>query len=297
MVTFYQRDAVPVTESIRLEVVFADSAGIVKDTDTTPTIELIDAASVATLVPTSTGVVRTGTGHYRYEYLVPDGYTEGIWNDVWRATMDGYDLIDVFNFTVNSVGSIAQAGASVPDTTYSLDDAEIEYEYTQDEIKGILLLRGLLKKRLRSAVFKPDGSSCPIFSDDLLNTFLCAALSELNATPSFTTYTFADNVIQTLAADLMTQGAMLVAWSSQAIIEAGFELTVSDDGVTVNPPPVHSAIMTMYSTGLADYRSKLKEFKRNHRPNSLGLSAGAFLRGRNPRIMADRHRRFGRIFY
>lgn len=291
---YYQRDAVPVGEKIRLEVLFKDSAENPKDTDSTPTIEIQDAASAEVLAATSNGVIRTAKGRYRYELIVPSSFMSGIWNDIWRGTMDGYDLIDVFDFTVNSQGTIETTGASVPETEYTLDDEEISYEYTQEEIRGILILRGMLKNRLRSTQYKPDGSTCPIFSNELLNTFLCAALAELNATPTLTTYSFADNVIQTLAADLMTQGAMLIAWSSQAIIEAGFELTVNDNGVTVNPPPVSSTITTMYNTQLSDYRAKLKEFKRNHRPGPVGMGAGSLL-VINPVYRRLRHRRENRL--
>ena len=281
---YYQRDAVPVGERIRLEVIFKDSAGNLKDADTTPLVEINDATDTVSLGSTASGVVRTGVGSYKYEYTVPDGYSAGIWNDTWASVLDGYSLTDVFNFTVDSIGTIEASGSSVPEVEYTLDDDEIGYEYTQEEIRGILLLRGILKQRLRSTAYKPDGTSCPVFSNDLLNMFLCAALSELNATPTFTTYSFADNVIQTLAVDLMTQGAMLVAWSSQAVVEAGFELTVSDNGVVVNPPPVSSTITGLYNTQLSDYRNKLKEFKRNHRPSPLGMGAGSLLVNNNPRV-------------
>lgn len=294
MVFYYDRSAVPIGESIRLEVQFKDSAGNVKDTDAYPTIEILDGASTPVIGPTAGDVVRYGLGLYRYTFLVPDGYQAGIWNDSWAAEIDGYAINDVFDFVVNSQGSIEAVGSAVPERVWTLDDEEIAYEYSQEEIKGILRLRGILKNRLQSTAYKPDGTSCPIFSNDLLLTFLCCALSELNATPAFTTYSFADNVIQTLAADIMTQGAMLVAWSSQAIIEASMELTVNDNGVTVNPPPVSSTITTMYNAQMSEYRAKLKEFKRNHRSPPLGMGAGSFLPV-SPQWRRLRHRRELRI--
>jgi len=287
----YDRSAVPVGSSVRLEVQFKDSAGNSKDAQATPTFEVQDASNAVVLAASATGVTRTAKGRYRYEYTIPTGYVSGIWNDIWVGTVDGYQLTEVFNFTVNSVGSIESTGSSIPEADYTLDDDDLEYDYTQEEIQGILLLRGMLKKRLRSTIYNTEGSSCPIFSNDLLLSFLCASLSELNATPAFTTYSFADNVIQTLAVDLMTQGALLVAWSSQAIIEAGFELTVNDNGVTVNPPPVSTTMTGLYTTQLTEYRAKLKEFKRNHRASARGLSAGNLLNGRNFRVRRLRHRK------
>jgi hypothetical protein len=294
MVFYYDRSAVPVGEFIRLEVQFRDSAGNAKDPDTFPFVEILDGSSVSVIGPLSSAVARSGTGQYYYLFQIPDGYVSGIWNDIWSADVDGYSISDVFDFTVNSQGSIEAVGSSVPERVWTLDDEEITYEYTQEEIKGILLLRGLLKNRLQSTAYKPDGSSCPVFSNDLLLTFLCCALAELNATPAFTTYTFADNVIQTLAADLMTQGAMLVAWSSQAIIESSMELTVNDNGVTVNPPPVSSTISGMYNAQMSEYRAKLKEFKRNHRSGPIGMGAGSFLPV-SPQWRRLRHRRELRI--
>lgn len=284
----YTRAAVPVTENILLEVVFKDSAGNPKDPDTDPEIEITDAATAIVVSMTDSGITRTAIGHYRIDFTVPTGYTTGMWNDHWQANLDGYTISNVFDFNVTSAGSVEETGASVPPVEYTLDSPDLQPEYTQEEIKCILKLRGLLKTKLRSTAYKPDGSTCPVFSDAMLNDFLRASLSELNATPTLTCYRFSDHVVCCLAADLITQGAMLIAWAGQAIIEAGFEFTVNDNGVTVNPPPVSAAINTQYSAQLSDYRSKLREFKRNIRPGPLGMGAGSFL-VRSPQIMRLRH--------
>lgn len=291
---FYNRAAVPLTEQIQLEVQFKDSAGNPKDTDSFPVVEITDAATVVVQPATDSGVIRLAVGRYRFDFTVPMGYTVGIWNDRWQAQMDGYVIDNMFDFNVTSVGSVEETGISVPPVHYELTDPDLEPVYTQEEIKGILLLRGLLKARLRSTAFKPDGTPCPVFSDEVLLQALRASLSELNATPTITGFTFADLIIQDLASDLITQGAMLICWSGQAIIEAGFEFTVNDNGVTVNPPPVSASINTQYSANLSDYRAKLKEFKRNLRPGGRAMLAGGLL-GLNPRVLALRHRKQNRL--
>lgn len=288
----YKRDAVPVGELIKLEAQFTDSAGNSKDADFFPTVEITDSSSIEVRVASASQVFRTSVGNYRLEFTVPDGYDTGLWTDLWVGTIDGYQISNAFDFTVNSLGTIEASGASVPDKIYTLDDDDLDPVFSQEEIKGILRLRRMLKARLRSVAFKPDGSSCPRISNDILTEALWASLAELNATPVFTSYTFADQNIQTLASDLITQGAMLIAWSAQSVIEAGNEFTVNDNGVTVNPPPVSQAINTQYSAQMSDYRAKLKEFKRNHRPRAIGISMGGSFSN-----IAYRRFRHSRAFY
>lgn len=290
----YKRDIVPEGEIIVLEAQFFDSAGNEKDLTSFPIVEITDASSAEVRAASTAGVSRMARGLYRLTFPVPFGFAIGMWNDSWTGILDGYQLTNTFDFNVDSAGSIEVAGSSVPERIYTLDDEELTYEYSQEEIKGILLLRGLLKSRLRSTRYLPDGTPCSMFSNELLQTFLSASLSEINATPTLTAFSFADNIIQTLAADLVVQGAVLVAWSSQAIIEAGFELTVNDNGVSVNPPPVSSTISSMYNANLSDYRAKLKEFKRNLRPGPIGMGAGSIL-VTNPVTRRLRHRKENRI--
>lgn len=290
----YTREKVPVGESVVLEVQFKDSAGNFKDPDQTPEVEITDASTITVLASTSLGVNRRGVGQYYYDFDVPEGFTPGIWNDHWTGTVDGYSISDIFDFTVSSLGSIEAAGGTVVEKEYTLEDDEIEEIYSQEEIKGILRLRKYLKNRLRSTAYKPDGTPCPLLSNGQLDLCLMSALSEFNATPTLTNLGFDNTWIQTVAADIITQGAMLIAWSAQAVIEAGFEYTINDNGVTYNPPPVSSMISSMYNTQLSDYRAKLKEIKRNLRPSPKGLSAGSLL-VTSPQVIKLKHLRERRI--
>lgn len=285
----YNRSVVPVTEQIKLEVQFRDSAGNAKDTDGYfPTINIIDAASTNVIPTTTTDVIRVGVGYYRYTLTVPDGYTIGIWNDIWTGIIDGYSITAVFDFNVTSAGTIEAVGTVAP-TLIAIGDEPVD-QWTQEEIKGINILLKLIKARLKNNAFRPDGTPCNVFSNDELLGFLCASLSEFNSTPTITTYSFDNPVIYKLFPDAVTQGAYLVAMAAQATVEAGREFTLNDNGVTINPPPVSSTITAMYNAQLSDYRAKLKEIKRNHRPGPIAYTAGGLLAS-SPQIKKLRHLR------
>ena len=91
---------------------------------------------------------------------------------------------------------------------------DVNFDFSEEELKGVNILLKYLKCRLRSDGRKPkrdkfgafvlDGygsivyEECNVFSDEILACFLCSALSEFNMIPFFTSYTFADPVIKTL---------------------------------------------------------------------------------------------------
>ena len=288
----YLRDAVPVGEVIRLEAQFADSAGNPKDTTTTPTISIMDANGAIAVVATSQLVIRIGLGRYRYQLTVPDGYTSGTWNDTWVGVVDGYQLQAIFDFHVDSRGSISAVGTT-PEPDMEIGD-EVKHVYHQEEIRGINILLKTLSSKLRNIAFKADGSRCDVFEQDDLVEFLCSGLSEFNSTPTITGFSFADQAVYTTFKDVITTGAMLQAWYGQAILESGKEWTITDNGVTITPPGVSSAITNIYNSQLSDYRAKLKEIKRNLRPSPRGMGAGSILVN-NPALRRLRHRSENRI--
>jgi hypothetical protein len=121
----YNRSSVPAGESIILEAKFLDSAGNPKDTSVFPSVEILDVGMNTVRSLSDSGVTRTACGHYRLEYLVPSGHAEGLWNDRWVGTIDGYEVENVFDFTVYSVGSVEVTGSSVPEIEYTLDDDDL----------------------------------------------------------------------------------------------------------------------------------------------------------------------------
>lgn len=291
----YNRDAVPTGEEIQLEIQFTDVAGNPKDSDSTPTIAIYDSVGTAVYASSSQYVDWKGTGRYRYELTVPDGYVSGEWTDLWIGAVDGYALTASFNFTVNSTGEINAVGTVVdPKIEIGDDPWPSLIDYSENAKANINVLLKMLKSRLRSTAFKPDGTKCNIFANEDLLQFLNIALSEFNLTPTITGYTFDDYLTRTLFADIITQGAMLQAWSGQAIMEAGREFSMNDNGVSLQPPPVSSTITQMFNVHLSDYRAKLREAKHNLRASPRGISAGSLF-ARNPQIARLRFKKEGQI--
>lgn len=292
MVFVYTRESVPVGETIRLETQFRDSAGIPKDADSFPTVEVLDAATSQVVVATNSGVFRTGIGRYRYDLIVPTGFTSGLWNDTWSGAIDGYTLTSTFDFLVDSVGSIDAVGGIVQPQPQIGDEPEVLF--SREEIKNINVLLKILKSKVLNIKYDENGNLCPVFGDTDLVSYLCASLAEFNATPTITGYSFDNPLVATIWSDVITQGAYLVGMAAKAVHEAGREFVLNDNGVSINPPPVSSTITTLYNSQLGDYRAKLKEIKRNHRPAPYGMGAGSILVA-NPVYRRLRHLRERRI--
>ena len=288
----YNRESVPVGETLRLEVQFRDSAGNPKDTDGFPSIIIRDSQGSSVLDKTTSGVYRTSEGRYKYDYIVPDGYQVGRWTDAWEGSVDGYVLTSIFDFHVSSVGTLEAVGTTADPEPQIGDEPVIEW--TREETNGINHLLKILKARIQNIKYDEYGNLCPVFGDRDLVSYLCASVSEFNATPTITGYSFDNPLIYTTFSDVITQGAYLIGMSAKAVHEAGREFTLNDNGVTVNPPPVSATITSMYNAQLSDYRAKLKEIKRNHRPIAAAYGAGSIL-VTNPVYRKMRWRKEGRI--
>jgi hypothetical protein len=272
----YKRSAVPVGGQIRLETQFFDSAGNKKDPESFPTVEIFDGDGYLVRAASAASVTRPALGKFRLEYTIPDGYVAGVWTDVWDATVDGYALNSVFDFNVDPGGSIVAAGSTVTVPTMKIGDKP-NVKYTQAEIYGINILMEMLRFRLHNTQFGRDGQRCDIFSIDEMLDFLRLALSEFNATPTFTSYTFADGAIYGIFADLIVEGSYLKAVSSIIPTEAAKEGLLTDNGITLTPASVSAALNNVHSGLYSEYRNRVKEAKRNHRPPPIGMGAGSIL--------------------
>lgn len=290
---FYDRSAVPVGQIIDLDVQFTDAAGYSRDADFTPSVRIEDADDVVIRASSSDDVERVGLGLYRLSFEVPDGYAEGIWNDEWTGVVDGYAAIATFAFVVNSISTIATVNTTAPSPDAAIGD-DPDIEYTQAEIQGINILLDGLEARLRNQSVAPDGTPCPVVPIDELARYLRLSLSEFNSYPTFTAYVFSDRLVYGMFADIIIEGAFLQALSAVAILSAGQELVVTDNGVTLTPPPVSATINTVLSSRQSLYLEKLKNAKRNIRPAPLGMGAGR-IAGNSPQVLRLRHRKEGQI--
>jgi hypothetical protein len=142
----------------------------------------------------------------------------------------------------------------------------------------------------------PDGQGgyveipCNVFTDAELICFLVNSLSSFNQYPHFTQFTFANSQIYTIFAEIIVQGAVLLALAAQSLVEKGREFTMVDNGISYQPPAVADMLNTQYSTQLGDYKEKLKMIKKSLPPVPKGLGtfrvtaiSPAFLRLRHLR--------------
>ena len=260
-----------------LYVRFSDISGAYSDTDNTPKVRIVDSGGITLQALSSAGVgkVADTTGLYKCSFLIPLTANDGYAADYWQAEIGGETVSATFSFHIIDGGAIERDIDEV-----FTPGAEYNFEFTKAEVDGINKLLDILKKRLKNDGVRkvPDGAggyteeSCYIFSNDELICFLINSLSEFNQWPHFTQFTFADAQIQDIFLDIIVQGANLLALAAQALIEKGREFTITDNGVTYQPPQVSEILNSQYGTQLSYYKEKLKAIKTSLKPapKSLG---------------------------
>lgn len=280
--------------TVDIYVRFVDAAGNPVNADETPQVKITDTNGVVRQSFSNLGIsLVDDPGLYKLEYLIPLSGPDGYWNDVWKAEIGGEEIQSTFEFQVISAGSLSEG----EEPTFAPGD-EFEHVFTKEEVLCINKLLKILKKRLKNDGVRkvPDGEGgfieekCSVFSDSELICFLINSLSEFNSYPHFTNFTFSDPVICDLFLDIIIQGALLLALAAQALIEKGREFSITDNGVTYQPPAVSDILNNQYSAQLADYKEKLKIIKTNIKPTPKGLGtfrvtsiSPAFLRLRHLR--------------
>lgn len=278
---------------------FSDSNGEPVNTDSTPKVAVTDSNGTLRRASSSNGVslVADTTGLYSFSYKIPLTGPDSYWTATWSAKIGNEDVTASFDFLVLEGGTVERDVDAdfTPGDTYTFD-------FTKAEVDGINKLLHILKKRLKNDGVRkvPDGAggyieeACYIFTDDELTCFLINSLSEFNQWPHFTEFTFADAQIQGLFLDIIVQGAVLLSLAAQTLIEKGREFTITDNGVTYQPPTVSEVLNSQYGTQLAYYKEKLKMIKTNLKP--APISVGTFrVTAISPNYLRLRHLRERRI--
>jgi hypothetical protein len=302
------RDSAVQGQEVSLQIQYLDTCGKPIVADDIPEIEITDLDGNIIVVSTSTNVSNLGDGLYEYIFRVPNGGDAGLWVDEWSAVIDSATLNTSFTFTVTTpaLGLKATTG---PGKILLGDDVNINF--SDEELAGVNLLMKFLKSRLRSNGVKPvrdefgafvyDGygelvtEQCNVFEDEILAGFLCQALSEFNSVPFFTAYAFSDQIIQTLFAHIIVEGAYVFALASQAIVEKGRDFTISDGGVSYQPPQLGDFLQSHYGTWLTSYRERLQFIKNSIRPGPRSYGTHTNLTGAAPAYTRLRHLRARRI--
>ena len=265
------------------------------DADAQPSVGIIDSEGVVRRASSTTDVYRIDTGRYRYTYTVPSSAPTGTWVDLWSATVNGLPTEARLNFIVlTAAADIEVSGKEIG------DDPDISY--TQTEIEGINRLLSCLKNRLKNnlEVETTDAygnitfTDCTIFTDEELTWFLRCSLSEFNQTPHFSDFTFGDEVIYDRFGYVIVEGAWIMALAAQMLIEAGREFTITDNGVTMNPPQLSATLNNELSQFVTRHTEMLKYIKTSIKPRPRGFGGFRVL-AISPNYLRLRHLRQRRI--
>ncbi len=279
MVTLRSRgQIVQPTETVQLHAQFRDGYGNLSDLDSFPNVSIVQPTGNVAIGPTSAGVYRLSTGLYGFDYVAGINTDLGVWADIWQGTLNGLVVIGTFNFVIYT----SQMPMLNTDGYEALGD-DPGFNYSQLEIHNINKLLKGLKARLNSSGKSKSKDQfgndiyvdCDIYTVDVLVTFLAESLTYFNSISHFTEFTFADTSILNQFHLILIQGAVCQAISSKALIERGREYSVTDNGVSFNPPTVSELLNTQWSTELAAWREDVAKIKGNMKPSSLGLSLGA----------------------
>ena len=290
-------------EDVELSIQYIGTDGLNANADSPPFFELADANGNMVVPSTTTGITNVGIGLYSYIYKIPTNATKGLWSDTWTAPIEGMTTTNTFSFIVMDPGSSLTGSIQLGD--------DVNFEFTDQEIYGINVLLKFLKARLRNDGKKPlrdqfgaivyDAygemvmQDCDVFSDDILTCFLCQALSEFNMIPFFTGFTFADEVIYKLFSAAIVEGAYVFAISSQALLEKGRDFTISDGGISYQPPALGDFLQSHFGTWLSSYRERLKFIKNSIRPGPQTFGTYSNLSSGSPAFQRLKHLRSRRV--
>jgi hypothetical protein len=284
-----------VGNSIILEIDVRDITGDRTDADEQPQVSIIDPNGTVIKQMSSTDVIRIDTGRYRYTYAVSTTAPIGTWIDHWKATVSSFTTESRLTFIVLSAAADIEVSGS------QIGDAAV-VSYSEDEILGINKMLACLKARLKNdlksesidAYGNTEFVDCSIFTNDELAWFLSCSLSEFNQTPHFTDFTFDMAVIHDRFAYVIVEGAYILALAAQMLIEAGREFTITDNGITMNPPPLSATLNNELSQFVAAHRETLKYIKTSIKPRPTGFGGFRVL-AVSPNYMKLRHLRQRRI--
>lgn len=299
MATNTRSEIIQPSDTVALRARFTGPDGLEVDLDLFPTVTIIQPSGGVAVGPTSQGVMRIGVGEYQFNYSVGLYPPIGVWRDVWRGTISGYEVVGEFTFQVNTT----QLPAINTDGLKHLGD-DPGFNFSQVAICNINNLLKSLRRRLKSSgkarrkdeygndIYK----DCDVFTVDELVTFLCQSLQMFNEIPHFTMFSWEDTPIIEQFGDVLVQGGLYLALGAQALIERGREFQIQDNGVGFTPPTISELLNTQYQKEMDNWYDKVKLIKHNMKPSPIGLGTLSFVAGASPQVRRLRHLRARQIF-
>jgi hypothetical protein len=286
---------------VNLTVQFYDGFGNPSNTDTFPSLSIVQPSGSVALSPTTAGVGQLDVGKYNYDFKIPFNGPFGVWNDIWQGSVNGYIFTETLSFIVENTELPKIINHDGYHTWVALGD-DPGFNYSQTAILNINKVLKILKARLnnngKAKSVDRFGNvifvDCNVFSDEILVTFIANAMSEFNQIPYFTWFNWEDTPIVDQFMDILAERATIDALASQALIEKGREFQINDNGVSFTPPMVAEILQTQYSTMLTSFNERLKYIKNSMRPHAIGLGTLRPL-ATNPQFLRLRHLRARQI--
>lgn len=120
------------------------------------------------------------------------------------------------------------------------------------------------------------------------------ALSAINQTPTFTTYSFGN--FPHIWQDLLIQGTLVKVLPKIILLEQAKSMKFTDQGQDWAPPDISGALKELLKTWNEDFNSTRKEVKHNVRPHGMGVGSlhALFI---SPQLLKWRHVPTGRNFF
>lgn len=143
------------------------------------------------------------------------------------------------------------------------------------------------------AALKDTDPRCWAFTEDEIDMYLEIGLANFNQTPMFTGFVWGDLEERWLS--LIVIGGQIAALYAQGLIEAGREFTITDNGISFNPPQISGYMQTIASQLLGFYTAQLKEVKGNMKPSPEAVGTFRIL-AIHPAFMRIRHLREKAIY-
>ena len=259
---------------VNLTIQFKDGNGNPVNCDSYPTISIVTPTGLVAMSPTSQGVTQVGVGAYAYIWQVSIDGPYGVYNDLWTGYINGFQVQQTFSFVV----SHTNLPGINSDRTLKLGD-DPGFNYSQAAIFNINKCLKMMKARLNSSgkakATDANGNvtyvDCDIFSVDMLVTFLAMSLNKFNSVPYFTNFHWEQSDFFAMFAEVIAEGAAIMALASQSLIERGREFTLTDQGINFNPPTVSELLNTQFNTELAHHWDYVKMIKASMRPHAITL--------------------------
>jgi hypothetical protein len=288
MVTYIQRSQIAKpTETIRLTAKFYKN-GVLADLDSFPQVAIMQPNGNVIFGASSLGVYRLAVGTYGYDFEIPFTTSLGTWMDRWSGQMSGQTIINEYSFTVFTT----QVPAVNTDGYVALGDEPV-YNFSQAAINNInIIMKGVRTRLASSGLAKTTDAygnityqNCDIFSVDQLTAFIVGALSAFNEIPTFTAFTFESSEVINIFWEVLVQHAVIYALASKALVERGREFSITDNGVSFQPPTVSELLNTQFSAELGNWDAKVKLIKMNCKPSPLAISLGSSMGSPRLRIL------------